>query len=106
MYYELLNLFLKGEDPTNLFIIGKMISNKSDSKIGYYDSQKDIVFLHQNNPTYQTIILIDKVKSEGESTDLHGYYEFHDSKEEMLIEYKEYVKKAEVNKSWKDLHNS
>lgn len=93
MCYNLLNLFVVSEEPTNVFVIGEPMSNKEDSKLGYYDADKDVVYLFQASPkSYKTIVLFSRSQSVHEVSRFLGYYELHIEKKEMLLKYLEYKK--------------
>lgn len=90
MFYDLISLYVVGQESTNVFVPGEIVNSKTEGKFGVYDEENDIIYLYSDKgKCLRTLIFFAKSKSKPNALVFNGYYELckEQPSNEMLLKY-------------------
>lgn len=88
MFYDLISLYVVGQQSTNVFVQGEQVCVQTDGKFGVYDADKDVIYLYPNEEKrLRTLIFFTKADSKQNALVFNGYYELSDEPNELILKY-------------------
>lgn len=88
MFYDLISLYVVGQESTNVFVPGEIVNSKTEGKFGVYDDDNDVIYLYPNEEKrLRTLIFFTKADSKQNALVFNGYYELSDEPNELILKY-------------------
>lgn len=90
MYYDLISLYVVGQESTNVFVQGDVVNTQTQGELGAYDENNDVIYLYPDKgKCLRTIILFAKSQTTPKALVFSGYYELCEEKpsNELLLKY-------------------
>ena len=95
MFYDLISLYVIGQESTNVFVPGEIVNSETEGKFGVYDEENDVIYLYADKgKCLRTLIFFTKSKSKPNALVFNGYYELCEEmpSNELLLKYTKVIK--------------